>query len=120
MRSAYLSAQENFGYQTFASERIDPLGPRDLEETLTMRNIFNATIEEDQRLVPGRSFLDGDDLKVLVRLQIKILSTGKKLTFRGFHWSFSVGITGFTNLTNQAETTSRRTILSPIKNHLQV
>ena len=120
MRSAYLSAEENFGYQAFASELIDPMNPRDLKETLNMRNIFNATIKEDQRLVPGRSSLDGDGLTVLVRVQIKILSTGKKLTFRGFHWSFSVGITGFTNLTNQAETTSRRTILSPIKNHLQV
>ena len=120
MRSAYHSAEENFGYQAFASELIDPINPRDLKETLNMRNIFNAMIKEDQRLVPGRSSLDGDGLTVLVRAQIKILLTGKKLTSRGFHWSFSVGITGFTNLTNQAETPSRRTILSPIKNHLQV
>jgi hypothetical protein len=75
---------------------------------------------EDQLLVPGRSSLDVDDLTVLVRLLIKILSTCKKLTSSGFHWSFSVGITGFTNSTNKTETTSCRTILSPIKNHLQV
>ena len=39
MRSAYLSAEENFGYQAFASELIDPINPRDLKETLNMRNI---------------------------------------------------------------------------------
>ena len=48
MRSAYLSAEENFGYQAFASERLDPMNPPDLKETFTMRNILNATIEEDR------------------------------------------------------------------------
>ena len=46
MRSAYLSAEENFGYQAFASEHLDPASPPDLKETFTMRNILNATIEE--------------------------------------------------------------------------
>ena len=46
MRSAYLSAGENFGYQAFASEHLDPASPPDLKETFTMRNILNATIEE--------------------------------------------------------------------------
>ena len=48
MRSAYLSAEENFGYQSFASEYLDPSSPADLKETFTMRNILNATIEEDR------------------------------------------------------------------------
>tara|TARA_A100000164_G_scaffold189203_1_gene167912 strand:+ start:998 stop:1933 length:936 start_codon:yes stop_codon:yes gene_type:complete len=45
-RSAYLSAEENFGYQAFASEHLDPASPPDLKETFTMRNILNSTIEE--------------------------------------------------------------------------
>ena len=45
-RSAYLSAEENFGYQAFASEHLDPASPPDLKETFTMRNILNATIDE--------------------------------------------------------------------------
>ena len=48
MRSAYLSAEENFGYQSFASEHLDPARPADLKETFTMRNILNATIEENR------------------------------------------------------------------------
>ena len=48
MRSAYLSAEENFGYQSFASEHLDPASPADLKETFTMRNILNATIEENR------------------------------------------------------------------------
>ena len=48
MRSAYLSAEENFGYQAFASEHLDPASPADLKETFTMRNILNATIEENR------------------------------------------------------------------------
>ncbi len=47
-RSAYLSAEENFGYQAFASERLDPTSPPDLKETFTMRNILEATIEDDR------------------------------------------------------------------------
>ena len=47
-RSAYLSAEENFGYQAFASEHLDPASPPDLKETFTMRNILNATVEENR------------------------------------------------------------------------
>ena len=45
-RSTYLSAEENFGYQAFASEHLDPASPPDLKETFTMRNILNSTIDE--------------------------------------------------------------------------
>lgn len=48
MRSAYLSAEENFGYQAFASEHLDPASPADLKETFTMRNILKATIAENR------------------------------------------------------------------------
>ena len=48
IRSAYLSAEENFGYQAFASEHLDPTNPPDLKETFTMRNILNATIADDR------------------------------------------------------------------------
>ena len=46
MRSAYSSAEENFGYQSLASEHLDPVSPPDLKETFTMRNIINATIAD--------------------------------------------------------------------------
>ena len=48
MRSAYLSAGENFGYQAFASEHLDPASPPDLKETFTMRNILIATVEDNR------------------------------------------------------------------------
>ena len=48
MRSAYLSAEENFGYQAIALEYLDSASPADLKETFTMRNILNATIEENR------------------------------------------------------------------------
>ena len=48
MRSAYSSAEENFGYQAFASERLDPTSPPDLKETFTMRNILEAPIAENR------------------------------------------------------------------------
>ena len=48
IRSAYLSAEENFGYQAFASEHLDPTNPPDLKETFTMRNILNATIADNR------------------------------------------------------------------------
>ena len=34
IRSAYLSAEENFGYQAFASEHLDPASPPDLKEDI--------------------------------------------------------------------------------------
>ena len=48
IRSAYSSAEENFGYQAFASEHLDPASPPDLKETFTMRNILNATVEDNR------------------------------------------------------------------------
>ena len=48
MRSTYLSAEENFGYQAFASEHLDPASPPDLKETFTMRNILNAKIADNR------------------------------------------------------------------------
>jgi isopenicillin N synthase-like dioxygenase len=41
MKSAYLSASENFGYQGFGAEHLDPSKPADLKETFTMRDILN-------------------------------------------------------------------------------
>ena len=41
MKSAYLSASENFGYQGFGAEHLDPTKPADLKETFTMRDILN-------------------------------------------------------------------------------
>lgn len=41
MQSAYQSADENFGYQGFGAEHLDPTKPADLKETFTMRNILN-------------------------------------------------------------------------------
>ena len=48
MKSAYLSAGENFGFHATASEHLDPTKPADLKETFTMRNILNKDIEDDR------------------------------------------------------------------------
>ena len=45
---AYVSADENFGYQRVGTEHLDPGKPADLKETFTMRNILNAEIETDR------------------------------------------------------------------------
>ena len=37
----YLSAEENFGYQSLGQENLNPDAPADLKETFTMRNIIN-------------------------------------------------------------------------------
>ena len=47
-RYAYVSADENFGYQAVGTERLDPRKPADLKETFTMRNILNAEIKADR------------------------------------------------------------------------
>ena len=47
-RYAYVSADENFGYQPVGSEHLDPRKPADLKETFTMRNILNADIKADR------------------------------------------------------------------------
>lgn len=38
--SSYQSASENFGYQSFGSEKLNPVAPVDLKETFTMRNLL--------------------------------------------------------------------------------
>lgn len=45
-RSAYLSAEENFGYQAILEENLDPSQPADIKESFSMRNILN--------IAPGR------------------------------------------------------------------
>ena len=44
LRSAYGSAAENFGYQGFGQESLDPARPSDLKETFTMRNLLEAPV----------------------------------------------------------------------------
>ena len=48
MKSAYLSASENFGYQGFGAEHLDPTKPADLKETFTMRDILNHGPDDDR------------------------------------------------------------------------
>ena len=43
-RCAYLSADENFGYQGLEEENLDPTAPADLKETFTMRNVVNRPL----------------------------------------------------------------------------
>lgn len=43
-RSAYLSAQENFGYQGILEENLDPEQPADIKESFTMRNILRVAV----------------------------------------------------------------------------
>ena len=47
-RYAYVSADENFGYQAVGTEHLDPRKPADLKETFTMRNILTAEIKADR------------------------------------------------------------------------
>ena len=42
-RSAYGSAEENFGYQGLGVEYLDPTKPSDVKETFTMRNLCSTT-----------------------------------------------------------------------------
>ena len=48
MKSAYLSASENFGYQGLGQEHLDPQKPADLKETFTMRNVLNHALDDDR------------------------------------------------------------------------
>lgn len=41
LRSAYVSAEENFGYQGFGLEHLDPQQPADLKETFTLRDLLH-------------------------------------------------------------------------------
>ena len=58
MKSAYLSASENFGYQGFGAEHLDPSKPADLKETFTMRDILNHG--------PGDNRWPSDDFRRLM------------------------------------------------------
>jgi len=48
MKSAYLSASENFGYQGLGQEHLDPQNPADLKETFTMRNVLDHALDDDR------------------------------------------------------------------------
>lgn len=48
MKSAYLSASENFGYQGMCEEHLDPSKPADLKETFTMRNVVNHALDDSR------------------------------------------------------------------------
>ena len=48
LRSGYVSASENFGYQGLCQEHLDPQNPADLKETFTMRNVLNHSLEDDR------------------------------------------------------------------------
>lgn len=45
---AYGAAAENFGYQGFLAENLDPTAPADLKETFTMRNLLANTIPDSR------------------------------------------------------------------------
>jgi isopenicillin N synthase-like dioxygenase len=55
-RSAYGSAQENFGYQGVMEENLDPQAPADLKQSFSMRNIL-AQPPADSRW-PSAAFRD--------------------------------------------------------------
>ena len=48
MRSGYVSASENFGYQGLGQEHLDPQKPADLKETFTMRNVLNHSLDDSR------------------------------------------------------------------------
>ena len=56
MKSAYVSASENFGYQGLCKEHLDPTKPADLKETFTMRNLLHHA-PDDERW-PSHEFRD--------------------------------------------------------------
>ena len=47
-KSAYGSASENFGYQAFGQESLDPSKGVDLKETFTMRNVLGQTPDDSR------------------------------------------------------------------------
>ncbi|MFK7829489.1 MAG: isopenicillin N synthase family dioxygenase [Congregibacter sp.] len=47
-RCAYGAALENFGYQGFLAESLDPSAPADLKESFTMRNVLANTLPESR------------------------------------------------------------------------
>ena len=56
MKSAYLSASKNFGYQGLCQEHLDPQKPADPKETFTMRSVLNHSLDDNRW--PSMQFLD--------------------------------------------------------------
>ena len=54
MKSAYLSASKNFGYQGLCQKHLDPQKSADLKETFAMRNVLNHSLDDDRW--PSRQF----------------------------------------------------------------
>ena len=54
--SAYVSAQENFGYQSLALEHLDPSKPADLKQTFTLRDLLRH--DKDDPRWPAPEFRD--------------------------------------------------------------
>lgn len=69
---AYLSAEENFGYQGLAEENLDPSAPADLKETFTMRNILNRPMPENRW--PSAEFRD-----LMAAFYTDVFAAGKRL-----------------------------------------
>jgi isopenicillin N synthase-like dioxygenase len=44
--SAYVSAEENFGYQSLGVEHLDPSKPADLKQTFTLRDLLRHDKED--------------------------------------------------------------------------
>lgn len=78
-RSAYGSAQENFGYQGVMEENLDPQAPADLKQSFSMRNII-AQPPQDGRW-PSAEFRDlmqrfyGEALAAAHRIQRQMAET---------------------------------------------
>ena len=71
-RCAYLSAEENFGYQGLQEENLDPGAPADLKETFTMRNVLNRPLPAERW--PSPAFSD-----LMHALFANVLDAGFKL-----------------------------------------
>jgi isopenicillin N synthase-like dioxygenase len=48
LKSGYVSASENFGYQGLCKEHLDPSKPADLKETFTMRNLLQHSADDER------------------------------------------------------------------------
>ena len=71
-RSAYGSAQENFGYQGVMEENLDPKAPADLKQSFSMRNILVRPPAESRW--PSAAFRD-----LMQRLYAQALAAGHRL-----------------------------------------
>jgi len=56
LKSAYVSASENFGYQGLCKEHLDPTKPADLKETFTMRDVLRHAADDNRW--PSADFRD--------------------------------------------------------------